>query len=387
MLPSWLVSVALHTLLCTGLFLIQFERSGIPEGSGRGLGQRAIQIDATFGTGRAAGGGKSPANFTTEIDVPTEVDIPAPPGNAEAPETQEMPAEAVAERSTTDTSHEVVDTAADGTPFEPLSPAEPENEVAIIPRSVPPSTKVAAQVASVTGPANGTRPGTGRAMSGVGPDGGGDGAGEGEGDGAGDGPGDGSADGGAGDGRAERFGNPDGTSFFQVVAQGKHFCYVVDCSSSMEEDNVIDIVRNELRSSLRKLDPAKRFQLLFYDAEIHPLTADGKTVFSVSEANRKLAWQFIRSQRPTGRALHLPALMSALRSKPDIIFFLTDGEVPELSARDLYELKSSNHSRTRIHVIEFGKGAKLESNWLEKLARDHRGNYRYQDIESTVNGE
>ena len=70
-----------------------------------------------------------------------------------------------------------------------------------------------------------------------------------------------------------------------------------------------------------------------------------------------------------------------LRSAPDVIFFLTDGDTPDLSQRDLKDLRDANRNNSQIHVIQFGKGAKFgATNWLEQLAKDHRGTYRYRDV-------
>jgi hypothetical protein len=148
----------------------------------------------------------------------------------------------------------------------------------------------------------------------------------------------------------------------------------------MEDDNAMTIAAAELNASLRRLDAAKRFQIIFYDSELHRLENGGRETFLATDANRRLARQFISSQQPNNRAMHMPALLAALRSNPDVIFLLTDGQLPELSARDLYELKSANKRRVQINVIEFGKGAQLGKNWLNQLAEDHRGAHRYEDI-------
>lgn len=173
-------------------------------------------------------------------------------------------------------------------------------------------------------------------------------------------------------------GTGNSTSFFQIGAQGNLFAYVVDCSSSMEEENSIDLARAELIASLEQLEPTQRFQILFYDSELHPMIRDRQQTFFATAGHLRLARQFIASQQPTSGTIHKPALVAALKLAPDVIYFLTDGETPELSARDLWELKKANRKRVQIHVVEFGIGAKLGSlNWLEQLARDHRGSYRY----------
>lgn len=172
-----------------------------------------------------------------------------------------------------------------------------------------------------------------------------------------------------------------GTSFFDIRAQGNLFCYVVDCSSSMEEANSIGVARSELIASLEQLQPTQRFQILFYDSELHPMTKGKQHTFFANSGNIKLAKQFVVSQQPTSGTVHKPALLAALKLAPEVIYFLTDGETPELSYRDLWELKQANRQRIQIQVVQFGIGAKLgPPNWLEQLARDHHGNYRYLDV-------
>ena len=180
-------------------------------------------------------------------------------------------------------------------------------------------------------------------------------------------------------------GRPDGTavgtSFFDISAEGNVFCYVVDSSSSMDQDDAIGMARDELIASLQQLQTTQRFQILFYDSELHPLTNGKQQTFSATDAHLKFASQFILSQQTSGGTVHQPALLAALKLAPDVIFFLTDGETSELCARDLQQIKQFNRRRIKIHVIQFGSGAKLGSfNWLEQLATDHRGSYRYQDI-------
>ncbi|MDB5340935.1 MAG: von Willebrand factor type [Planctomycetaceae bacterium] len=171
------------------------------------------------------------------------------------------------------------------------------------------------------------------------------------------------------------------TSFFEIGAQGNLFGYVVDCSSSMEEENSIGMARAELIASLEQLEPTQRFQILFYDSELHPMTKDRQQTFHATDGHITLARQFIASQQPTSGTIHKPALLAALKLAPDVIYFLTDGETPELSERDLWELKRANRKRVQIHVVEFGIGAQLGSlDWLEQLARDHQGSYRYLDV-------
>lgn len=339
-LPCWAISLGIHGLLALCL-VASLHRAGTPDGSGGNGNPVGIKLDANFGEALASD--NSEVNFTAE--APENIgDPPAQPTEQPSPDEQPPPTE-VADGSTA--AEPPADPPLEEGPTKPpRRQSEPGELTSTVPGS-PTKSALASLLADVR---------TDRLRA------------------------DGEAAGGGGEG-GDIFGNPDGTSFFQVGAQGQHFCYVVDCSNSMDDDNTIDVARAELNASLRRLDSRKQFQIVFYDSELHRLISAGKTVFFATDANRKLAQQFINNQQPTGRASHRTALMAALQSKPDVIFFLTDGEVPELTARDLYDLKSSNRRRTQIHVIEFGRGAKLEKNWLDQLARDHRGSHRYRNIE------
>ena len=82
---------------------------------------------------------------------------------------------------------------------------------------------------------------------------------------------------------------------------------------------------------------------------------------------------------------HFPALETALRLKPDVIFFLTDGQEPPIDERELELLKKLNGQKTRIHSIEFGVGAEVSEganprNFLRKLSHQNGGTYRYYDV-------
>jgi hypothetical protein len=79
----------------------------------------------------------------------------------------------------------------------------------------------------------------------------------------------------------------------------------------------------------------------------------------------------------------MPALRLALRLKPEVIFFLTDADLPKLSAADFSEIQRLNGAGTRIHCIRFGQGADLEpKNFMNQLAAQNGGRYRYRDVAS-----
>lgn len=322
MWPSWLMSLLLHGLVFGGL-VWGFDRHGVPEGSG--------------------------AEFR-DVGLFDKGDLPGD-SSADSPSPDSAASRNAAESGAAGTSS-----------AEPLLSGSVPDAGPAVSLQLPVATTIGSGVPLTTGRPNAAAGAAGQPHPGSG-------------------RGNGTVRGAPGGGSGPRFGKSDGTSFFQVSAQGEHFFYVVDCSGSMDENNAIGVARAELMASIERLDSIKRFQVLFYDSDLHPMLNGKQDVFFATDINRTFARQFINSQQPRSGTMHRPALMTALRSAPDVIFFLTDGDTPELTARDLQDLLGTNRNNSQIHVIQFGKGAKLGgTNWLEQLAKDHRGTYRYRDV-------
>ncbi len=194
--------------------------------------------------------------------------------------------------------------------------------------------------------------------------------------GGGGGGGRGGAGGGDGTGLGE-------TTFFDIAAKGSRFLYVLDRSGSMYDHNAIRAAKEELIASLSGLEQTQQFQVIFYNQSFIELRHNDERpgMQWATEINRTLARQFISSIQPDGGTDHVPALKKALRYQPEHLFFLTDADQPQLSARELHEIKTLNGGRTRIHCVEFGKGPELAAdNFLKKVARDNGGTYRYRDV-------
>ncbi|HLQ46599.1 MAG TPA: hypothetical protein VK137_17780 [Planctomycetaceae bacterium] len=173
------------------------------------------------------------------------------------------------------------------------------------------------------------------------------------------------------------------TAFFDIAAKGNRFVYVLDRSGSMYDHNAIRVAKEELVASLSALEQTQQFQVIFYNTSFIELrhTDDRPQMQWATEINRTLARQFISGVQPDGGTDHLPPLRKALRYQPEHLFFLTDADQPQLSARELAEIKTLNGGRTKIHCVEFGKGPEISAdNFLKKLARENGGTYRYRDV-------
>jgi Ca-activated chloride channel family protein len=169
------------------------------------------------------------------------------------------------------------------------------------------------------------------------------------------------------------------TTFMNISGVGTSFVYVIDTSSSMYGDR-LKIAQSQLKKSLRMLQPNQKFGVIFYNESRTNLQLPGQNdrkMFFATELNKQQAARQVDRVVSDAGTEHKIALLEALSLKPDVIYFLTDGAEPELSAADLAEIARRTGSTT-IHVVQFGDGtvSSRETNWLERLARQSRGEFR-----------
>ncbi|HUG90907.1 MAG TPA: hypothetical protein VML55_08745 [Planctomycetaceae bacterium] len=182
---------------------------------------------------------------------------------------------------------------------------------------------------------------------------------------------------------------PGEVQFFGAKDRASQVVYVLDCSGSMSGAPLAE-AKARLVASLESLDSTQRFQIIFYNQSPSIMTLRGEQrpeLYWATDINRTLARQFIASVDANLGTDHMPALLQALSLKPEVLYLLTDADQPQLSARELNRIRSTNAGRTRIHTIEFGEGSQgsrrldpTSGNFLEVLAEQNGGTYRYQDV-------
>ncbi len=178
---------------------------------------------------------------------------------------------------------------------------------------------------------------------------------------------------------------PGETAFVDIRDSGKTFVYAIDCSGSMV-GNRIAFARAQLASSLNVLQPYQQFQILFYNTSVTQLSLRrngiSRGLYTASQQNVAQAIKTIRSFQPMQGTKHIPALEKAIKLRPDVIFFLTDGHDSPPSPDDLKFLRRLNGGRSRIHCIEFGQGEELATSrtWLRAAAQQNGGRYKYVDV-------
>lgn len=181
------------------------------------------------------------------------------------------------------------------------------------------------------------------------------------------------------------------TSLFGIQDAGRKFVYVLDRSGSMigSDYDALRSAKVELKASLENLDSNQEFQVIFYNTEVVRLVPRSQRMdmFRGIDLHRQDVDRQLGSIVADGGTSHLEALEAALQYNADVIFFLTDAELPGLDSDQLAAIRRRNNGGARIHCIEFGVGPSLAKqggprNFLQKLAEQNGGKYEYRDVKS-----
>lgn len=339
-LPSWLLSLCLHATLLY-IFATQLPASWGP-GSTTGGDEGGFRDVGIYVKGTESGGGSGgEASVANAEPDPNQPDIESMPNAVTAPEANPLDIPRANDALVSD--RPPVNLAIPSVPHPVLGPGVGLGDT-------PPSVVRDALAGQ-------RRLGTGNNGGTLGPSGG-----------SGRGPGDGTGV----------------VPFLGIGDRGTKFVYVIDCSGSMAFNSAIRVAKDELMTSLETLERTQQFQIIFYNTVPRPLSLSGEAkgeMYWATSVNRTRARQFIANAQPEQGTDHMPALRMALRMQPEVIFFLTDADQPQLTSAELDEIRRINGTKSRIHCIRFGQGADLEpTNFLRKLAEQNGGRYRYRDV-------
>ena len=174
------------------------------------------------------------------------------------------------------------------------------------------------------------------------------------------------------------------TSFMEITDSGQRFVYLIDTSGSMHNGGRMELAQSQLLASLRMLQAHQEFQVIFYGDTPTQMRLRGgaKDVYRATVTNLSLARDEIESVDSGGGTRHLPALIAAVSLRPDVVYFLTDGQDAGLSKEDLGSLLRQNPSGARIHVVEFARNDPdlRGPTWLHLLASETGGKYRRVEL-------
>ncbi|MDR1052740.1 MAG: VWA domain-containing protein, partial [Planctomycetaceae bacterium] len=160
---------------------------------------------------------------------------------------------------------------------------------------------------------------------------------------------------------------------FRTTGKGSSFVFVFDRSGSMI-GRPLHNAKLELIQALASLKERHRFNIIFYDDEKVLFNKSTPLLITATKKNKQNALKFIDGIEAGGGTKPLSSLLSAISSRPDVIFFLTDGAFA-LNLDDVCQ----KAGKTKINVIQFGSGS-AQSSLLQELAERTNGDYSYIDI-------
>lgn len=167
--------------------------------------------------------------------------------------------------------------------------------------------------------------------------------------------------------------------FFGIDLQGKSVVFVVDASRSMNipfpgpAKTRFGRVQVELLNTIGSMTETQRFFMIFFNH--NPIPMPASTLIPATKSAREKYLNWMITGRAGGHTEPEKALLMAIQLKPEVIYFLTDGE---FDYRVVRNVSDANRAQVAINCIGFGddKGEKF----LKEIAERNRGTYRYVPV-------
>lgn len=182
----------------------------------------------------------------------------------------------------------------------------------------------------------------------------------------------GDVEGGAGSG-GSGLSSKKATEFFGIEGYGQKFVYVVDCSGSMNEAGKFQRAVYELLQSIEQLKSDQQYFVIFYNHLSYPMNSPGLVRATKEQFEKTRNW--VSFAMPQGGTVPQPALLEALKMKPDAIFFLSDGLFDSSTERVVRTANRGKHTRIPIHTIAFVN--RENEALMRMIASNSGGKYRY----------
>ena len=133
--------------------------------------------------------------------------------------------------------------------------------------------------------------------------------------------------------------------------------------------------KKELRRSIRALPDFAKFFIVFYSDGIEEPPGQEGWMLARSPIIRRIS-NWVLGLPASGGTNPLPAFkrVFALEERPDVIFFLTDGDITSMKAQNVAALNNRG-LRTVVNTIAFGEATSQDL--LMQIALESGGVYRY----------
>lgn len=161
-------------------------------------------------------------------------------------------------------------------------------------------------------------------------------------------------------------------TFLGTRAKGKRFCIIADRSGSMSGKKV-EFVKEEILETLSTMKSGMRIQLVFFHSRAQPFP---RTDWLHPRRDRPDIEQWLAGISGSGGTDPTPAFAFAfqLDPRPDLIFFMTDGQFGSHVVQDVARRNSAGR-RAVIHTISFVD--RSAEKMLREIAEMSGGTYRH----------
>ena len=166
-----------------------------------------------------------------------------------------------------------------------------------------------------------------------------------------------------------------GPQFFGLGGEARaarRIVYVVDRSGSML--GVFGDLRRELKRSIDRLRKSQKYHVIFYSTD-PPVEASPKRLVNAIRASKEKTFDFIDQITPGGMTQPIEAMRRAFALEPDLVYFLSDGDIPEAALLKENLRLWNRQENVRIFTIAYVSSAGREL--LEDIAREHNGAFRF----------
>jgi hypothetical protein len=166
-----------------------------------------------------------------------------------------------------------------------------------------------------------------------------------------------------------------GPQFFGLGGEARaarKIVYVVDRSGSML--GVFSDLRTELKRSIDGLRKSQKYHVIFYSTD-PPMEAPPSRLVNAIRASKERTFKFIDETMPEGMTQPILAMKRAFALEPDLIYFLSDGDIPE--AEPLKDNLKIWNRKKQVRVFTIAYVSSAGRSLLEEIAREHNGAFRF----------
>jgi hypothetical protein len=202
--------------------------------------------------------------------------------------------------------------------------------------------------------------------------------------GSGQGPG-----GPAAGGVAAPFGMPGGgggigpsANFVGISGNARRVVYICDATGTMLGLK-FELLKKQLFKAIDVLKPIQGFNVIFFkggDSDKDWANPFSKELEVARPATKQRATQFIETFQVLGKGTNpLPALRMAFTQKPQLVYFLTDGQFDNVVSYEqvLAEVRRLNADKSvKVNTIAFMSEDEKAEEALEKMAKENGGTFR-----------